>query len=193
MRGFDTASSIFVAGSRDLGSISRDIFNTEAVEVEKGPAGTDNGRTAPTGAINMVTKQASLESALSGTLSIGVDGQKRMTADVNQTLGGLTDSALRLNLLWQDSDVPGRDHVENQRLGLAASLGVGIDTATRAYVNLLYIDQDNVPDGYVPTIGLPGWEPQPGLDRLVGNHVASNNFSGTTGAITERRREGEKC
>src|SRR3546814_10093666 len=26
----------------------------------------------------------------------------------------------------------GRDHVENQRLGLAASLGVGIDTATRA-------------------------------------------------------------
>src|SRR3546814_10779883 len=85
MRGFDTSSSIFVDGIRDLGSISRDIFNTEAVEVEKGPAGTDNGRTAPTGAINMVTKQASLESALSGTLSIGVDGQKRMTADVNQT------------------------------------------------------------------------------------------------------------
>src|SRR3546814_9985443 len=104
-----------------------------------------------------------------------------MTADVNQTLGGLTDSALRLNLLWQDSDVPGRDHVENQRLGLAASLGVGIDTATRAYVNLLYIDQDNVPDGYVPTIGLPGWEPQPGLDRLVGNPVASTNFYGTRG------------
>src|SRR3546814_1811552 len=75
----------------------------------------------------------------------------------------------------------GRDHVENQRLGLAASLGVGIDTATRSYVNLLYIDQDNVPDGYVPTIGLPGWEPQPGLDRLVGNPVASTNFYGTRG------------
>src|SRR3546814_16669449 len=116
----------------------------------RSPAGTDNGRTAPTGAINMVTKQASLESALSGTLSIGVDGQKRMTADVNQTLGGLTDSALRLNLLWQDSDVPGRDHVENQSLGLAASLGVGIDTATRAYVNLRYHTQDNVPAGSGP-------------------------------------------
>src|SRR3546814_8047527 len=115
MRGFDTSSSIFVDGIRDLGSISRDIFNTEAVEVEKGPAGTDNGRTAPTGAIHMVPKQASLESALSGTLSLGFDGQKRITADVNQTLGGLPDSALRLTLLWHDSVAPGRDHVDNQR------------------------------------------------------------------------------
>ncbi|PQM29372.1 TonB-dependent siderophore receptor [Sphingopyxis lindanitolerans] len=179
MRGFDTSNSIFVDGIRDLGSVSRDIFNTDAVEVQKGPAGTDNGRTAPTGAINLVSKRASLESALSGTLSVGVDGQKRITADVNQTLGGLSNSALRLNMLWQDSDVPGRDHVNNQRLGLAASLGLGLDTATRAWLNLLYIDQDNIPDGYVPTIALPGWEPQPGLEPLVGHRVDSENFYGT--------------
>ncbi|MGV1682873.1 catecholate siderophore receptor Fiu [Sphingopyxis sp. NJF-3] len=179
MRGFDTSNSIFVDGIRDLGSVSRDIFNTEAVEVEKGPAGTDNGRTAPTGAINMVTKRASLETALSGALSVGVDGQRRVTADVNQTLGGLSNSALRLNVLWQDSDVPGRDHVNNQRLGLAASLGLGLDTATRAYLNLLYVDQDNIPDGYVPTIALPGWEPQAGLEPLVGHPVDSKNFYGT--------------
>ncbi len=49
MRGFDTSSSIFVDGVRDLGSISRDVFNIEQVEVVKGPAGTDIGRTAPTG------------------------------------------------------------------------------------------------------------------------------------------------
>ena len=179
MRGFDTSNSIFVDGIRDLGSISRDIFNTEAVEVQKGPAGTDNGRTAPTGAINMVSKRASLESALSGTLSVGVDGQKRVTADVNQTLGDLSNSALRLNVLWQDSDVPGRDHVENQRLGLAASLGFGLETATRAYLNLLYVDQDNIPDGYVPTIALPGWQPQSGQEALAGHPVDSRNFYGT--------------
>ncbi|PAL25368.1 catecholate siderophore receptor Fiu [Sphingopyxis sp. GW247-27LB] len=179
MRGFDTSNSIFVDGIRDLGSVSRDIFNTEAVEVEKGPAGTDNGRTAPTGAINMVTKRASLETSLSGALSVGVDGQRRVTADVNQTLGGLSNSALRLNMLWQDSDVPGRHHVENQRLGLAASLGLGLDTPTRAYLNLLYVDQDNIPDGYVPTIALLGWEPQAGLEPLVGHPVDSKNFYGT--------------
>ncbi len=179
MRGFDTSSSIFVDGIRDLGSISRDVFNTEAVEVAKGPAGTDNGRTAPTGAINMVTKRASLESARSGTLSIGTDGQKRVTADVNQTLGALSSSALRLNLLWEDSDVPGRDHVANQRAGLAASLGLGLDTSTRAWLNLLYVDQDNIPDGYVPTIALPGWQPQAGLEPLAGHPVAPENFYGT--------------
>jgi TonB-dependent siderophore receptor len=179
MRGFDTSSSIFVDGIRDLGSISRDVFNTEAVEVAKGPAGTDNGRTAPTGAINMVTKRASLENALSGALSIGTDRQRRVTADVNQTLGASSNNALRLNLLWQDSDVPGRDHVENQRVGLAASLGLGLDTSTRAWLNLLYVDQDNIPDGYVPTIALPGWQPQPGLEPLAGHPVRSENFYGT--------------
>ena len=48
MRGFDSSSSIFVDGVRDMGSISRDVFNLEQVEVLKGPAGTDYGRSAPT-------------------------------------------------------------------------------------------------------------------------------------------------
>src|SRR5690606_1374376 len=61
MRGFDSSSSIFVDGVRDMGSVSRDVFNLEQIEVAKGPAGTDNGRTAPTGAINLVSKQAFAE------------------------------------------------------------------------------------------------------------------------------------
>ena len=179
MRGFDTSSSIFVDGVRDLGSISRDIFNTEQVEVTKGPAGTDNGRTAPTGAINMVSKQAFMDDSLSGIVSVGVDGQKRGTADINQVIGALPNAAFRLNVLWQDSDVPGRDHVENKRVGIAPSFGVGMGTATRAYLNLLYVEQDNIPDGYVPTIALPGWTPVAGLEQLAGNPVDSTNFYGT--------------
>src|SRR3546814_20899925 len=85
MRGFDTSNSIFVDGIRDLGSVSRDIFNTQAVEVQQGPAGTDNGRTAPTGAINLVSKRAPLESALSGTPPVGVAAHGRGPACGNQT------------------------------------------------------------------------------------------------------------
>ncbi|MGB3392323.1 MAG: catecholate siderophore receptor Fiu [Stenotrophomonas sp.] len=177
MRGFDTSSSIFVDGVRDLGSISRDVFNTEQVEVVKGPAGTDNGRSAPTGAINMVSKQANLHDAVSGTVSAGVDGQQRATADWNQTLG--ETSALRLNALWQDSDVAGRDHVNNSRWGIAPSFGFGLGTDTRYHLNLLYLKQDNIPDGFVPTLGLPGWEPQPGLEQLAGHPVDPENFYGT--------------
>ncbi|MDE1173143.1 MAG: catecholate siderophore receptor Fiu [Parvibaculaceae bacterium] len=179
MRGFDTSSSIFVDGIRDLGTVSRDLFNIEQVEVEKGPAGTDNGRTAPTGAINMVSKQAFLDNVQSGSISAGVDGQKRATVDVNQTLDSLPNAAFRLNAMWQDSDVPGRDHVKNKRVGLAPSLGLGLGTATRAYIDLYYVNQNNIPDGFVPTIGLPGWQPQPGLGQLAGHKVNSKNFYGT--------------
>jgi catecholate siderophore receptor len=80
MRGFDTSSSLFVDGIRDLGSVSRDLFNIEQVEVVKGPAGTDNGRTAPSGAINMVSKQAMLHDAIAATLSGGNEGQQRERA-----------------------------------------------------------------------------------------------------------------
>ncbi len=177
MRGFDTSSSIFVDGVRDLGSVSRDVFNTEQVEVSKGPAGTDNGRSAPTGAINMVSKQANLHNASAGTVSAGTDSQLRGTADWNQALGAT--SALRLNAMWQDSDQPGRDHVNNKRWGIAPSLAFGLGTSTRYFLNLLYVDQDNVPDGGVPTIGLPGWTAQPTLEALAGHPVDPENFYGT--------------
>jgi len=177
MRGFDTSSSIFVDGVRDLGSISRDVFDTEQVEVAKGPAGTDNGRSAPTGAINMVSKQANLHNAVSGTVSAGTDSQQRGTADWNQALGAT--SALRVNAMWQDSDQPGRDHVNNRRWGIAPSLAFGLGTSTRYFLNLLYVDQDNVPDGGVPTLGLPGWTPQPSLEQLAGQPVDPENLYGT--------------
>ncbi|GGD36616.1 catecholate siderophore receptor Fiu [Pseudoxanthomonas indica] len=177
MRGFDSSSSIFVDGVRDLGSVSRDVFNIEQIEVEKGPAGTDNGRSAPTGAINLVSKQAFARNATSATISAGTDNQRRVTADWNQTLG--TTSALRLNVMTQDSDVIGRDEVNNKRWGIAPSLAFGLGTETRYYLNLMYVEQDNVPDGGVPTIGLPGWSPQPTLEYLAGNPVNPENFYGT--------------
>jgi catecholate siderophore receptor len=176
MRGFDSSSSIFVDGARDLGSVSRDLFNIDQVEVVKGPAGTDTGRSAPTGAINMVTKQANLREALSGSVSAGTDGQQRATADWNTRLGAT--SALRLNAMWQDSDVAGRDRVNNSRWGIAPSLGFGLGTDTRVFLNLLYVKQDNVPDGFVPTIGLPSWLPQPGLEQLAGHPVDPQNYYG---------------
>uniref|UniRef100_UPI003754CEF8 TonB-dependent receptor plug domain-containing protein n=1 Tax=Escherichia coli TaxID=562 RepID=UPI003754CEF8 len=47
MRGADTSNSIYIDGMRDTGSASRVTFNTEQVEVIKGPSGTDYGRSAP--------------------------------------------------------------------------------------------------------------------------------------------------
>ncbi|MHA6204270.1 catecholate siderophore receptor Fiu [Dyella soli] len=180
MRGFDTSTSIFVDGVRDLGSISRDVFNIEQVEVTKGPAGTDNGRTAPTGAINMVSKQAELGSGVTGSVSYGSADRRRATADWNQSIGD--SSAFRLNVMGQDSGVPGRDKVENNRWGVAPTLALGLGTATRVYLDYLHVKQNNVPDGGVPTIGLPGYSsPDPKRPQIgEAPMVDSSHFYGTT-------------
>lgn len=184
MRGFDTSNSIFVDGVRDLGSISRDTFNIEQIEVFKGPAGTDNGRTAPTGAIDLVSKQPELKNSFSGGVSYGpgADGgsdHRRTTADWNQVLS--PTSAFRLNVMGQDSGVPGREQVENNRWGVAPTLAFGLGTDTRVYLDYLHIKQNNVPDGGVPTIGLPGYSsPDPTRPQLANApEVDSSNFYGT--------------
>lgn len=181
MRGFDTSSSIFVDGVRDLGSISRDIFNIDHIEVTKGPAGTDNGRTAPSGAINLVTKQPELRDHLGASISYGSGDQKRAAADWNQVLSEANGSAMRLNVMDQRSGMPGRDDVANNRWGIAPSLAVGLGSPTRIFLDYLHIRQDNTPDGGVPTIGLPGYT-SPDPDRPLPGEaepVDSGNFYGT--------------
>ncbi|HET8554018.1 MAG TPA: catecholate siderophore receptor Fiu [Rhodanobacteraceae bacterium] len=179
MRGFDTSGSIFVDGVRDMGSISRDVFNIEQVEVTKGPDGTEYGRTAPTGAVNMVTKQPFLAREVSASVSYGSAQQKRATADWNQPLG--EHSALRLNVMGQNSGVPGRDVVENDRWGVAPSLAFGLGTPTRVFIDYLHIRQNNIPDGGVPTIGLPGYSsPDPARPQIgQAPMVDASNFYGT--------------
>lgn len=155
MRGFDTQGSIYVDGIRDLGSISRDTFNTEQVEIAKGPAGVDNGRGAASGYVNLSSKLANQEDATSGTLTAGTADYKRATVDVNRTLG--ESSAVRVNLMKQDAGVDGRDEVENNLQGFAGSLVFGLGSETRTYINYLSMEQSGIPDGGVSTIGMPGY------------------------------------
>ena len=184
MRGFDTQSSIYVDGIRDLGSISRDTFNTEQVEIAKGPSGSDNGRGAASGYVNMSSKVANQEDAISGTVIAGTADYKRATVDVNRNLG--ESSALRVNLMKQDAGVDGRDEVESNFQGFAASLGLGLGTGTRTYINYLNMEQSGIPDGGVPTIGLDGYynavfSSTGDLAGETPERVDSENFYGSTG------------
>ncbi|HVQ03721.1 MAG TPA: catecholate siderophore receptor Fiu [Burkholderiaceae bacterium] len=158
MRGFDTTNSIFVDGMRDLGNISRDVFNIEQIEVIKGPSGSDNGRGASSGYVNLVSKMANRETFTNGSVSLGDANRLRLTADVNRPLElSIPGSALRLNLMAQDFGVPGRDEVQAKRFGFAPSVAFGLGTPTRSYLNYLFVDQRNRPDGGVSTYGLPGY------------------------------------
>nr|WP_298892885.1 catecholate siderophore receptor Fiu [uncultured Acinetobacter sp.] len=184
MRGFDAANSIFVDGIRDLGNISRDVFNIEQIEVFKGPAGTDNGRTAASGSINLKSKEAQAQDFNRATIGFGSDSFVRGTADLNQSI---TDStALRLNAMIENADAVKRDHVENKKWAIAPSIGFGLDSDTRLFLNYLYTEQDNVIDGGVSTVGLEGFDASRNenyadiADYLNSNRVDSSTFYGST-------------
>ncbi|MEO5738215.1 MAG: catecholate siderophore receptor Fiu, partial [Variovorax sp.] len=190
LRGFDTSSSIFVDGIRDLGSVSRDVFNIEQVEVVKGAASSDIGRTAPTGYINMITKKPKAEDSFYGSIGFGSADYKRGSIDWNKSLSGENGigAAFRLNAVAEDAGVAGRDFVKNKRWGIAPSIALGLNSPTRMYFDYVHIKQNNIPDGGVPTIGLPGYtNPDPvalGARRRTfldyAARVDSSNFYGTS-------------
>jgi catecholate siderophore receptor len=183
MRGFDTQGSIYVDGIRDLGSISRDTFNTDQVEIAKGPAGVDNGRGAASGYINLSTKLANQEDATTVGAVAGTADYKRATLDTNHSLG--ESSAIRVNLMKQDAGVDGRDTVENDFQGFATSLAFGLGTETRTYINYLNMQQSGIPDGGVSTAGLDGYYSSVYATRFPSGgpaiqEVDSENFYGST-------------
>ncbi|MYM73541.1 catecholate siderophore receptor Fiu [Duganella sp. FT134W] len=182
MRGFDASGSIYVDGVRDVGSIARDTFNIEQIDVLKGPAGTDNGRSSPTGSINLVTKQPLLENAYQASVTGGSGKQKRGTADLNTVIDADSGTAFRLNVLDQDSGNPARDVVKNKRWAIAPSLAYGLNSPTRVYLDLLHVKQNNIPDGGVLTIGLPGYTSPDATRPFLTNArpVDPKNFYGSS-------------
>lgn len=179
MRGVDTSNSIYVDGIRDIASVTRDTFNTQQVEVIKGPSGTDYGRSAPSGSINMISKQPRLDTGLDASVSAGSAWMRRGTLDYNQAIND--NAAFRLNLMGEKTHDAARDNIQNERYGVAPSLALGLDTATRLYVNYLHVHQNNTPDGGIPTVGLPGYSAPSAVYAALNNSgkVATSNYYGT--------------
>ena len=74
--------------------------------------------------------------------------QKRGTIDVNRRLSETV--AVRLNGMWQDSGVPGRDEVTQKGWGFAPSVGFGLGRPTTVTVGYQRLQQNNVPDYGLP-------------------------------------------
>ena len=158
LRGFSAGNDIFVDGVRDPGGYSRDAFNLEQVEVAKGPSSSIAGRGATGGAINQVTKSPGLERSHSGTLGVGNAEYRRGTLDMNHPIGDPSiGTALRLNLMWTDAGVAGRNVVENNSWGFAPSLAFGVGKPTQVTLKYQRLAQDNVPDYGLPWGASPGF------------------------------------
>ena len=148
IRGFSARTDMFVDGVRDLGGYARDSFNLEQVEVAKGPTSATAGRGSTGGSINLVSKAPHGLERQTGSLAVGTDAYKRATFDINQPLN--EDQAVRVNAMWHDAGVPGRDVVEDTSWGIAPSFALGLSHPTKLTVAYQHLEQDNVPDYGMP-------------------------------------------
>ncbi len=170
LRGFDATNDITVDGVRDSGMYSRtDPFNLESVEVVNGANSVYSGAGSVGGTVNLVSKAAGLNEFHKASIAAGTDAYARFTSDSNFVLGEGT--ALRLNTMAHQNDVPGRDVEENQRWGVAASLGFGLGSDTSWTLSYLHQKDDNTPQ-----YGLPFFNGDvlPGIDR--GNYYGYSNI-----------------
>jgi catecholate siderophore receptor len=175
IRGFSARNDVYIDGARDPGVVSRDTFNTEAIEVAKGPSSVTAGRGSTGGSVNLVTKSANLRDSTEVRVSGGNASQKRSTLDVNRRVSETI--AVRLNGMWQDSGTPGRDDVTQKGWGFAPSVGFGLGQPTTVTIGYQRLQQNNVPD-----YGLPGTLPD--IAVAAGKTVDDLDFSNFYGLVS---------
>ncbi|MGE5540631.1 MAG: TonB-dependent receptor [Gemmatimonas sp.] len=184
LRGFSARNDIFLDGMRDFGSYYRDSFNFESIEVLKGPSSVLFGRGSTGGVVNQVSKTAHLGNDNQETVSIGDNGLRRATADVNQQWSDTT--AFRLNVMGEKTGVAGRDVVEYQRFGVAGSLAAGIGRDTRYTFNYLHHTENDTPDYGIPWLF---GRPAPVNRRNYYGFSDGNNFFDATADVATAKIE----
>ncbi len=154
IRGFSANSNLQIDGLRDSAQTNRsDTFNIEQVEVIKGPNSVFGGAGTTGGSINLVSKQPKNQAFTRLGGSLGTDNYYRLTLDSNQPLEGVgQDSAVRINLMGHQNDVPGREQIDRERWGIAPSLRLGFSDATRLTLSAFHQTDDNLPDYGVPAL-----------------------------------------
>jgi len=149
LRGFSATNDFYIDGIRDSAPYTRDPFNVESVEVLKGPSAIMFGRGSTGGVINTTSRQPQQrnfgEFTLSGMSPVGM----RATGDININAGSV---AMRLNTMAMHQDVASRDHVYNERWGVAPSITWGLGGDTQVNFSYLHQTENNIPDFGIPAV-----------------------------------------
>ncbi|HMF27963.1 MAG TPA: TonB-dependent receptor plug domain-containing protein, partial [Candidatus Cybelea sp.] len=102
IRGVDSSANFFVNGFRDDVQYFRDLYNTQSIEILKGPSALTFGRGAGGGILNRTLKEADWYTIREVTLQTGSWNDRRVAVDVGQ--GVNENVAVRLNAFYEGSD-----------------------------------------------------------------------------------------
>ena len=163
IRGFDSQGSIYVDGVRDLAAQTREVFAVDSVQIVRGSDSTLGGRGSAGGTINILSRLPQLENFGSLSASYGEADYKRITGDVNLKVSDT--AAFRIEGMWHDQDVAGRDAIWQKRWGIAPSFAVGLGTPTRLTASFYHMESSELPDSGIPYL------------YMIANHPGTGNVT----------------
>ena len=99
IRGVDSSANFFVNGFRDDVQYFRDLYNTQSIEVLKGPSALTFGRGAGGGLVNRTLKEADGQRIYEATVQSGSYGDRRISLDAGQAVN--QDFAVRMNAFYE--------------------------------------------------------------------------------------------
>lgn len=148
LRGNNTTGDFFLDGLRDDVQTYRDLYNTDRLEVLKGPNGMAFGRGGAGGAINRVTKQAGWDPVGEFIASYGAYDYKRVSGDYGQALND--EIAFRINAVYEDSGSY-RDGVDIERFGITPTVTIKPSDKTKIVLSTEYFKDKRIADRGVPS------------------------------------------
>lgn len=162
LRGFYTFGDMYLDGIRDTAQYNRETFGLEQIDVLRGAGAMLFGRGQAGGVINQVSKTPMRFDQYKISGSIGTDGYREATADLNKTIN--ENNALRVNLMrrdegsWRENPTTGATP-EVGRQGVAVSLGLNLHTDNQFWINHSWLKTNDNPDygnSFDPATRKPG-------------------------------------
>lgn len=153
LRGNATTGDFFLDGLRDDVQTYRDLYNTDRLEVLKGPNGMAFGRGGAGGAINRVSKQAGWDPVAEVIASYGAYDYQRVSGDYGQALND--EVAFRVNGVYENSGSY-RDGVDIERFGVTPTVTIRPDNQTKIVLSTEYFKDKRVSDRGVPSVNSAG-------------------------------------
>jgi catecholate siderophore receptor len=195
LRGQDAKNDVTIDGVRSGAFLNRnEVYNIEQVEVTNGANSVMNGGGSVAGTVNLVTKKPLADNQVILNAGIGTDNYYRGTIDANQRVSDLI--AVRLNGVYHQNDVPGRDVEDYERWGFAPAVTIGIEGPTSLTIQGEYLDDKAMPQygiryfpqfgGFIDEFDRSGYYGFANLDRqdsktkslqTIFSHAFSDNLS----------------
>jgi catecholate siderophore receptor len=156
IRGVDTSANFFVNGFRDDVQYFRDFYNTQSIEILKGPAAITFGRGAGGGLLNRTLKEADGITRYDASVQTGSWGDRRFTLDAGKALN--ENVAVRLNAFYEGTDTF-RDFGQLERYGINPTVTLKPDDNTKIQLSYEYFHDNRTSDRGNPSQAINATSP----------------------------------